>query len=99
VLGGLVFGVGFAVLGYCPGTMAVATGEGRLDALFGGAVGVLVGAYLFAQAYPRLKKLFSIGYIGDKTLWQLLKVNPWVVVLPMCLFILVFLAWLEGMGR
>src|SRR3990172_10730826 len=28
VIGGLIFGVGFAVLGYCPGTLAGAVGQG-----------------------------------------------------------------------
>jgi uncharacterized membrane protein YedE/YeeE len=33
VLGGLIFGAGMAILGYCPGTLAVSLGEGSLDAL------------------------------------------------------------------
>ena len=35
VWGGLVFGFGMAVLGYCPGTMAISAGQGSLDALVG----------------------------------------------------------------
>lgn len=31
VIGGLIFGVGFATLGYCPGTAADAVGNGYLD--------------------------------------------------------------------
>ena len=98
VLGGLVFGIGFGLLGYCPGTAATAIGEGRLDALFGGVLGMLAGSFLFAEAYPALKRVMRFGYIGDKTLWQLLRVNPWTVVLPMSLLILMLLAWLERMG-
>jgi len=33
VIGGLIFGVGFAVLGCCPGTIAGAVGNGYLDTL------------------------------------------------------------------
>jgi len=47
VVGGLIFGVGFAVLGYCPGTMIGAVGQGSLDALFGMA-GMLVGTAAYA---------------------------------------------------
>ena len=35
VLGGVIFGVGFAILGYCPGTAAAAFGSGAMDALMG----------------------------------------------------------------
>ena len=45
-MGGLVFGVGFAVLRYCPGTVAAAVGRGALDALFAGVPGILLGAGL-----------------------------------------------------
>src|SRR4030067_2564746 len=44
LIGGLIFGAGFAILGYCPGTLAGAVGRGALDALFGGVPGGLVGA-------------------------------------------------------
>jgi uncharacterized membrane protein YedE/YeeE len=99
VLGGLIFGVGFGLLGYCPGTMAAATAEGRLDALLGGVIGMLAGSFLFAQLYPSLKRVFSAGYIGDKTIWQALGVNHWVVVLPMCAGIVALLWWVESIGR
>ena len=55
VTGGLIFGAGFALLGYCPGTVAGAAGTGALDALAGGITGMLVGAGLFAELYPKLK--------------------------------------------
>ncbi len=41
-IGGLIFGVGFGILGYCPGTMIGAVGQGSLDALFGGLPGMLL---------------------------------------------------------
>ena len=49
VIGGLIFGLGWGLLGYCPGTSLGEVGEGRLDALWGMA-GMLVGAGLFAEA-------------------------------------------------
>jgi uncharacterized membrane protein YedE/YeeE len=49
-LGGLIFGVGFALSGYCPGTCVVGASEGRRDALFA-IVGGVVGALLFALLY------------------------------------------------
>ncbi|MEX5744519.1 DUF6691 family protein [Massilia sp. X63] len=48
VIGGLVFGAGFALIGYCPGTGAAALGQGNLDAV-AGIAGLLAGSYLFAE--------------------------------------------------
>jgi uncharacterized protein len=48
VIGGLLFGAGFALLGYCPGTVAVALGQGSWDALFGIA-GLVAGSWVFAE--------------------------------------------------
>src|SRR6056297_2939265 len=55
VIGGLIFGTGLGVLGYCPGTIAGAAGQVELDALVGGVLGMLAGAGLFAAIYPRLE--------------------------------------------
>jgi uncharacterized membrane protein YedE/YeeE len=49
-LGGLIFGVGFAVSGYCPGTCVVGMGEGRRDAL-AAFLGGVAGALVFTLAY------------------------------------------------
>jgi uncharacterized protein len=46
-IGGLIFGVGMVLLGYCPGTGVAAAAEGKGDAAFGLA-GMLLGALLFA---------------------------------------------------
>lgn len=99
IIGGLIFGAGFATLGYCPGTIAGAIGNGYLDALVGGLVGILAGAAMFASAYPRLNKsILKWGYFGEITLPQLLKVNPWVIILPLTAAIVAFLWWLESAG-
>jgi hypothetical protein len=99
VVGGLIFGVGFAVLGYCPGTLAGAIGQGALDALFGGVVGILIGSGVFAELYPRLQKpILSQGSFGELTLPQLLKVNAWVAVIPAAIVLTASLLWLERAG-
>lgn len=49
-VGGLIFDVGFALGGYCPGTCVVGAGEGRKDALWAVGGGV-VGALLFTLLY------------------------------------------------
>lgn len=80
IVGGLVFGVGWAMLGYCPGTSLGALGEGRWDALWG-IMGMLAGAMLFAETYPALNSTFlSWGKMGSITLPQLLGINHWIVI-------------------
>lgn len=99
VIGGLIFGVGFGTLGYCPGTVAGAVGQGYLDALLGGVIGVLIGAGLFAALYPRLEAgVLHKGDFGELTLPQLLKVNPWTVVIPAVFVLAGFLLVLEKAG-
>ncbi len=62
--GGIIFGIGFAVGGYCPGTCVVGLGEGRKDALFA-VVGGIFGALVFTLAYDALLaplvKLLDLG--------------------------------------
>lgn len=49
--GGLLFGVGLAVLGYCPGTTVAAVGEGHRDAV-AGLLGMIAGAFVFVGVFP-----------------------------------------------
>ncbi len=99
IIGGLIFGVGFAVLGYCPGTIAGAIGNGALDALVGGLAGILIGSGLFAALYPRLSHgILKKGDFGSLTFPRLFKVNDWVVVIPAAVLIFIALYGLERAG-
>ena len=60
VLGGLLFGVGWAVLGYCPGTSAGAAGEGRWDALFGALGMVAAAGHHRGQDNDALRAVFAV---------------------------------------
>lgn len=98
-IGGLIFGVGFALLGYCPGTIAGAIGNGALDALVGGLAGIWIGSGLFAALYPKLRSgILKKGDFGDLTLPKLFKANDWVVVIPAAVLILAVLLWIEKAG-
>lgn len=66
LLGGLVFGVGFGLGGYCPGTCVVGAGEGRRDALWsigGGVLGALVFTLVFDRFISPLVKMADYGKI------------------------------------
>lgn len=73
--GGLLFGVGFGLLGYCPGTGAAALGQGNWDVL-GGIVGLILGSYLFAELSGWLGKTINkLGDRGKLTLPELIHMN------------------------
>jgi len=99
VIGGLIFGVGFAVLGYCPGTMAGAVAQGSLDALLGGVVGMLLGTSFYAAVYDRLEqRVLHVGEFGKRTIPELLNMKPWPVIFIMSALLVGFLAVLEVFG-
>ncbi len=99
VIGGLIFGAGFGVLGYCPGTIAGAIGNGALDALVGGLAGIIIGSGIFAALYPGLRRgILMKGDYGDLTFPRLFKVNDWVVVIPAAALIILLLYLIEQAG-
>ena len=51
ILGGLLFGVGFVVSGWCPGTGAVGMASGKLDAAVF-LLGTVLGSVVFNEAFP-----------------------------------------------
>jgi len=67
-LGGLLFGGGMAILGYCPGTLPVSAGEGSLDAVIG-IMGGLFGGLIYTILLPELGNLMgpNAGKVSLKT--------------------------------
>ena len=80
IIGGLVFGAGFALAGYCPGTAAAALGQGNWDALFGIA-GLIAGSWLFAELSGWTKRTVETwGVLGKVQLPDLLHMRRGVFV-------------------
>ena len=97
VIGGVILGVGFALLGYGPALVMGAAGRGGLDALLGGVPGILLGAGLFAAALPWLKsRVLDSRRFSDRTLHRLFGVSHWLVILPLCALIVALLVWIEA---
>ncbi len=98
ILGGLIFGIGWGFLGYCPGTSAGALGEGRFDAIWG-ILGMLAGAALYAEAYPGMKKtVLTWGDLGKITFPQVLGVNHWIILAIIVIGGLLLFRWFEKKG-
>ncbi len=98
LVGGALFGAGWAVMGFCPGTSLGALGEGRWHAIFAIA-GMIAGAALYAECYPWLKQTMlawqDFGKIG---LPDLLGLSPWLVAVLFGLVTLVAFIWFEKKG-
>ncbi len=98
-VGGLVFGAGFALLAYCPGTAAAAVGQGNYDALVG-VLGMMLGSYLFAIAHQHgLRKVTHAGGRGKLTLPALVGVSPVkfvAIAAPALVAVLVLLEWIDS---
>ena len=98
IAGGMIFGLGWGLLGYCPGTQGGALGEGRWDALWG-ILGMIVGAGLYAETYPFLmKRVLGWGYFGSLTIPELIGVNQWLVIFVFISAVLALFFWFEKKG-
>jgi uncharacterized membrane protein YedE/YeeE len=83
LLGAVLFGIGLAVFGYCPGTGLAGSGEGSRDAMVG-VLGMITGAGVFVAAFDLLQPLaVSLGDYGKVTVPELLGVPPWAAVLAL----------------
>jgi uncharacterized membrane protein YedE/YeeE len=78
--GGVLFGGGWAVMGFCPGTSVGALGEGRWHAVWA-ILGMLGGAALYAELYPWFSRtMLAWADWGRLGLPQALGINPWLMI-------------------
>ena len=91
VIGGLIFGTGFALAGYCPGTGAAALGQGSLSAFFYMG-GMLVGSYLFAELSKTLSQTVEKWKdLGKITLPEILSIPKDSFLIFFSIFLLLIL--------
>lgn len=89
-LGGLVFGAGFVIGGYCPGTAVASCATGRLDGL-AFVVGIFTASYAYAEYFPGFDNWLAQFARDDLTL-------PALTGIPMGAFVLHFVAFLGLAG-
>ncbi len=98
-IGGLVFGAGMVLLGYCPGTGVAAAAEGRTDALLGVA-GMMCGALLFAGQFAFLgKNVLTWFDLGPVTLPELLRIPAWAIFVVLTAGAVILFRRIEGWER
>lgn len=99
IIGGLLFGTGFGLIAYCPGTGAAALGQGNFDAI-AGILGLIAGSFLFAEASGFLDRTVNKwGDAGKITLADLMHVRrvPFALVfVPLLIAVLVALELAAG---
>jgi len=86
LLGGAVFGAGFIVGGYCPGTSITAIATGRKDGMVF-ALGMLAGVMAYAELTPGIDAWIRSTSRGELTL-------PAVTGIAMGWWVLAFVAFL-----
>ena len=92
ISGGAIFGIGWALSGYCPGTCIVGSSEGKSDAI-ATLIGALVGAFIFALAYPVIERtVLAPANLGSITLESVLGVQGIYIAIPFSALLL-FLAF------
>jgi uncharacterized membrane protein YedE/YeeE len=99
IVGGLVFGVGMALAGFCPGTCVAGAGEGKLDYIVPGLLGFLAGAILYGLTYqfvfPPIAKIANYGSVVIPDLWN---VNAILAVFVFAAMALVLFYLIDRMG-
>jgi len=98
-IGAVLFGIGMAVFGLCPGTSVAACGEGNRHAMVG-VLGMFIGAAVFVAAYPFVEPFIAgFGDAGKVTIADWLHISPWVVVVSLLLVIAGVLTAVEYFER
>jgi thiosulfate/3-mercaptopyruvate sulfurtransferase len=69
IVGGLLFGVGFVLGAWCPGTAAAGLAAGRIDALVF-LLGTIGGSILFNEFFPLIRSLYTAGNQGPQMLYD-----------------------------
>lgn len=98
VVGAILFGVGWAVMGFCPGTSIGAVGEGRIHAIFA-VLGMICGAGIFAELYPFFKKkVLAWADFGKIGLPDVLGINHWFIIPIYWIVGISVFIWIEKKG-
>lgn len=92
IVAGLIFGVGMAVGGFCPGTSLVSLVTGKIDAMIF-MIGFIIGTLIFGDFYPLWKYFYLSDANGVWHIDQLLNINVGLAV-----FIVTVLAFLGSIG-
>ncbi len=97
IVGGLLFGVGFVMGSWCPGTAAAGVAAGRIDALVF-LIGAIGGSILFNEVFPAIRGLYTAGDRGVQMVYDTVGISRnmfilWFTLAAVAVFYLV--EWIE----
>lgn len=88
IVGGIIFGFGFVIGGYCPGTSIVSMATLKLDGLFF-VLGLGIGMIIFGETIGSFKVFWETsGFYGEVTLMDAFHLSAGVVVFGVVLMAL-----------
>lgn len=99
-VGGIIFGIGWGLAGYCPGTALVAMSEGKGDAAIT-VLGGLAGAFTLAMTWDYLKPVLvdPLNYGGKSLSDTLGAAQPLLVALSMAAVLIAFVIFLDWLDK
>ncbi len=97
LVGGILFGLGFVVGGYCPGTSAVGIVSGKLDALVY-MMGMIAGIWVFAAGFQAWSDFYMSSPLGRVTLWQEFGISRELMAAAIVVMALMAF-WLAGLAE
>lgn len=99
LVGGLIFGVGMALSGYCPGTCAAGAGEGKMDYIVPGVLGFLTGAVIFGLTYQQVfPQINAIANYGNAIIPELWNVSAFLFITMFTLMALLLFYMIDRVG-
>jgi len=89
IIGGILFGIGMAIMGKCPGTGPISIAEGRIDVAVG-AIGGLFAGWIFTKYYDLIFKYIMGSSYGKETLVDVAgaSATKWVLIYGVALILI-----------
>jgi uncharacterized membrane protein YedE/YeeE len=101
LVGGLIFGVGMVMSGWCPGTSLVGIATGKIDALFF-ALGLFVGMFFYFDIYQYISDFANGANLGKFTINKALGISlqgAYLVTVAVSLGLLFFMMAMHKLAK
>lgn len=98
IIGGVLFGLGFLIGGYCPGTAFVAIGSGKIDGILY-IIGAVTAGWFFTYIFDYIKGFYLSGKLENTFIYDGLGIPRLVILIILVAIAIGFFAFLEKYER